>query len=400
MLCSFGAHAQVADSHWVRTWGAPMQAPEDFDDYPGVGQAFRDVTLRQVAVATLAGRRLRVWFSNEFGTRPLVIGAAHVAHALTGSAILPDTDRKLSFGGRAGIVVQPGAAVVSDIVDLDTAAGTALSISLYLPRSTEGSPNTVHEEPWRGGYLSPSGNYVGGASLPVAADLHSYFFLSGIDVEAPSSATAIVALGDSITDGTGSTTGAGRSWPEQLAKLLAKTNAGRYAVLNMGIGGNRLLNARTGPAALVRADRDVFAVPGVRILFILEGINDIGGAEWFSRPEEEVSAEDLEVAFRQLVDRAHEHGIWVIGATVTPSGGCTDPGYDSPASEAKRQAVNAWIRNSRTFDAVVDFDRVVLDPAKPSRMRPEFDSGDHLHPNDAGYAAMAGSIDPALLARR
>jgi lysophospholipase L1-like esterase len=394
------AAVDVPETHWVRSWAAPMMAPEEFDDYPDLGRTFHNVTLRQVLGTSISGRDLRVWFSNEFGTRPLVIGAAHVAHAESGPAITPGTDRELLFSGKPGITVPPGAAAVSDAVKLDTAFGDSMAVSVFFPRFTVGSPSSVHEEQWRRAYASTPGNFTGSAVLPVDAQLHSTFYVTGLDVEAPAAAAAIVALGDSITDGTGSTPGAGRTWPEQLARRLEKAYPDKYSVLNLGIGGNRLLHDGTGPAALARVNRDIFALPGVRFLIVLEGINDIGGAAWFSRPEEDVSAEDLIAAFRQLIDRAHEHGIRVFGATVTPSGGCVDPGYDSPEQEAKRTAVNAWIREGHLFDATFDFDRAIRDPKAPSHMRPEFDSGDHLHPNDAGYAAMAESIDLTVFGDR
>jgi len=372
-------------------------APEQFDFYPGLARSFHDVTLRQSLIVTLPGRRLRVWLSNEFGTRPLVIGAAHIARAATGPTIEPDSDRALTFGGHPGVTIPPGAAVVSDVAELDVARGKRLSVSVHLPLSTEGSTSTVHEDALRTNYVSPSGDFTASESFPVDAELHSYYYLAGVDVEAPLSAGALVALGDSITDGYGATPGAGHTWPDELARRLASHGTVSTSVLNMGIGGNRLLHDLTGPAALARINRDLFAIPAVRFLVILEGINDIGGAELLARPEEEVSADDLTGAFRQLISRAHEHGIKVIGATLTPTGGCRYISYDSPASEAKRQAVNAWIRDSRSFDAVVDFDRAIRDPDKLSRLKPEYDSGDHLHPNDAGYGAMANAFDLSLL---
>jgi lysophospholipase L1-like esterase len=390
------ANPPAVPTHWVRSWGAAMMAPEQFDYYPGLARTFHDVTLRQRVVATLPGRRLRVWFSNQFGTRPLAIGAAHLALADSGPGIVPGTDRELRFSGRAALSVPAGVAVVSDVVELEALAGAALAVSLYLPRSTEGSPSSVHEQGWRFGQVSKPGNFVARAALPVDVQLGSYFYLSGVDVEAPASAGAIVALGDSITDGSGSTPGAGRSWPEALARRLAASDPDRLAVINMGIGGNRLLYARTGASALERIDRDLFALPGVRYLILFEGINDIGGAEWFARPEEEVTAEDLIGALRQLTDRAHQHGMRVIGATLTPSGGSPDRGYDSPSGEAKRQAVNAWIRETNALDGVIDFDKAIRDPTLPSRIKPDYDSGDHLHPGDAGYAAMAECIEAGL----
>jgi len=380
---------------WVRSWGAALMAAESFDDYPGLARVFHDVTLRQSIVTTVPGRQVRVWLSNEFGSRSLVVGRARVARSRGGPSIDVTTDRELRFGGRTSVSIPAGVALVSDPVELETTPGSVLSISLYLPQSTEGSLATVHEEGWRTGFVSSAGDSAAAASLPVDAELHSYFFLRGVDVDA-ADAVAVVAMGDSITDGTGSTSGADRTWPNDLARRLDGVRPGRFAMINLGIGGNRVLHPLTGPSALQRADRDLFAVPGVRFVIIFEGINDIGDAEWLARPEEDISAEDLTGALRQLIDRAHEHGMVVLGGTLTPTGGCQDRGFNSPISEAKRIAVNMWIRNGRAFDAVLDFDRAIRDPADPSRMKPGYDSGDHLHPNDAGYQAMADAIDVSV----
>ena len=384
--------------HWVRTWGAAIIAAESFDDYPGLARVYRDVTLRQVVVTTVRGRHLRVWLSNEYGSRPLLIGRAHIARSRGGPSIDPAADRQLTFSGRSSVSIPVGVALVSDPVDLETTAGTALSISVYLPGSTEGNVATVHEEGWRTGYVSSEGNYAAAAALPVDAELHSYFFLSGVDVDA-ADAAAIVALGDSITDGTGSTAGMDLAWPNDLARRLNAVLPGRFAVINMGIGSNRVLHPFTGPSTLQRVDRDVFAVPGAGFLIVFEGINDIGDAEWLARPEEDISADDLIAAYRQLIDRAHEHGLVVLGGTLTPSGGSDYQGFNSPIAEAKRVAVNKWIREGGAFDAVLDFDLAIRDPADPTRLKPGYDSGDHLHPNDAGYRAMVDAIDLSVFQR-
>ena len=385
-------------ARWVRSWGAAIMAAESFDDYPGLARVYRDVTLRQLVVTTVAGRHLRVLLSNEYGSRPLVIGRAHVARSGGGPSIDAGSDRELHFSGRTSVSIPVGVALVSDPVDLETMPGTILSISVYLPGSTEGTVATVHEEGWRTGYVSSTGDHVAAAAFPVEAELHSYFYLSAIDVDA-TGAAAIVALGDSITDGTGSTAGADRAWPNDLARRLNAALPGRFAVINMGIGSNRMLHSPTGPSTLQRVDRDVFAVPGARFVIVFEGINDIGDAEWLARPEEDVSADDLIDAYRQIIDRAHEHGMVVLGGTLTPSGGSQYQGFNSPISEAKRVAVNAWIRNGGAFDAVLDFDRTIRDPADPTRLRPAYDSGDHLHPNDAGYQAMVDAIDLSVFQR-
>jgi lysophospholipase L1-like esterase len=386
--------ARTSSEPWVRAWGAAVMAPEEFDYYPDLGRTFRDVTLRQVVVVTLSGRSLRVLISNEYGTQSLLLTQAHVARVATGAQIDGASDRPMLFEGKHSISVPAGAAVFSDPIDLSISAGTPLAVSLYLPHSTEGSPSTVHEEGWRTGYVSKTGDFTGSVVFPVAAQLRSYFYLAAVDVRAGGVAGAIVALGDSITDGTGSTPGAGRTWPDNLARRLARARPGELSVINMAIGGNRLLHPLTGPSGLARSDRDVFAIPGARFLLVLEGINDIAG--WPEHPEEDVSAEDVIGALRQLVIRAHAHGLRAIGGTITPTHGCTDCGGSK--GEASRQVVNAWIRKGGEFDAVVDFDRAVRDPMDPERLLAAFDCGDHLHLTDAGYAAMANAIDLSLFA--
>jgi lysophospholipase L1-like esterase len=386
------AHSEVVPSqveHWVRSWAAALMAPEELDYYPGLARTFHDVTIRQVIVTRLGGETVRVSISNEYGTRPLVIGRAHIARASSGARIDLTTDRELTFSGEHSVSVPAGAALTSDVVALKVLAGNTLAISLYLPQSTEGSTSTVHEEGWRTGYVSPTGDFTSQASFPVAAELGSYFYLAALDVSAPPAAAAIIALGDSITDGTGATHGADRTWPDNLAKRLNAAGVRNVSIINMGIGGNRLLHAAIGPSALARINRDVFAVPGARYLIVLEGINDIAG--WPGHPEEDVTAADIEAALRETIHRAHLRGLRVLGGTITPTLGCPDCG--GPAGEMTRQAVNTWIRESGSFDGVCDFDRAIRDPLEPRRLRPEFDSGDHLHPSDAGYHAMAEVID-------
>jgi lysophospholipase L1-like esterase len=394
MLLAVGGdvHAAAAPNlgdQWLRSWGAAVMAPEEFDYYPGLSRTFQDATIRQVIVTTLGGAALRVGISNEFGTKPLVIGRARVARARTGPRVDPASDRELTFSGARSVIVPAGATLVSDAVDLKTQAGETLAVSLYLPESTAGSTATVHEEGWRTGYLSPTGDFTSRPEFPVEARLVSYFYLAAVDVNVQPGAAAIVVLGDSITDGTGATPRAGRAWPDDLARRLRTQN---LSVINMGIGGNRLLHPSTGPSALARLNRDVLTVPGLRFLIVLEGINDIAG--WPEHPEEDVSAADIEDALREVIDRAHAHGVKVFGGTITATLGCPDCG--GPAGEMTRQAVNAWIRHSGAFDAVLDFDRATSDPAERRRLRPEFDSGDHLHPSDAGYQAMADSIDLSI----
>jgi len=369
-------------------------APEEFDYYPGLERTFADVTLRQFVHTTLAGTSLRVLISNQYGSRPLRIGAASIARADHAGRLDPKTTRPLLFNAQPSISIPAGTALYSDTVQLSTAAHTLLAISVYLPDPTTGSTATVHEEGWLRGQLSQPGDFSSTAALPVAARLYSYFYVAAVDVIPPRAAQALVILGDSLSDGTGSTPWAQRSWPDRLAHRISAAFPGGLAVVNMAIGGNRLLHDSTGPNALSRADRDVFAVPGVHYVFVLEGINDIGG--WPGHPDEDVSAAQLCAGLHQLLTAAHARGLRAIVGTLTPTEGCMDCG--GTQGEAIRQSVNNWIRSSHEFDAVVDFDRVVRDPMHPRRLSAAFDSGDHLHLSDAGYAAMARALDLELFA--
>ena len=302
---------------------------------------------------------------------------------------MPASDRVLTFGGRASLTIPPGALVVSDPVDLDVPKFTNLAISLYLPEDT--GPPTVHPLGLHTTYIA-NGDATADATLNPSTTTTAYFWLSGIDVLAPSSASAIVAFGDSITDGFATTANKDQAWPTLLSTRLASSKStAMLGVLNLGISGNRVLRDVAGTNALARFDRDALARPGVHWMILLEGINDIT----FSAipgipPGQAVTTEDLIWGYRQIIERAHMHGIKVAGATIMPVEGVTT--Y-SENGESVRQAVNQWIRTSGAFDAIIDFDALTRDSANPKRLRSEFDSGDHVHPNDAGNQAMADAID-------
>jgi lysophospholipase L1-like esterase len=338
---------------------------------------------------SIGGRGVRVQLSNAFGNPALSIGAAHVALRHKDAAIVPASDRILTFAGRASFIIPPGALVVSDPVDLDVPKLADLAISLYLPEDT--GPPTVHPLGLHTTYIA-NGDATADATLNPSTTTTAYFWVSGVDVLAPSSASAIVAFGDSITDGFGTTANKDQAWPTLLASRLASNKStAMLSVLNLGVSGNRVLRDVAGTNALARFDRDVLARPGVHWMIVLEGINDIT----FSAipgipPGQAVTAEDLIWGYRQMIERAHMHGIKVAGATIMPVEGVatyTDNG------ESVRQAVNQWIRTSGAFDAVIDFDALTRDPSNPKRLRSEFDAGDHVHPNDAGNQAMADVIN-------
>ncbi len=325
-----------------------------------------------------------------------MLGVARVGVALPGdgragvSRIEPGTSRAVTFGGRPGVVAAAGEHVVSDPVDFRVAAGASVTVTMYLAEGLRAAGGVTAHPGSRTTSHVIAGDHVTGPRLPRAVPVDHWYLLDA--VESGCSARAAVILGDSLTDGRGSTTNGNDRWPDQLLDLMrSRGDAGGVALLNQGIGGNRVLRDGLGPAVLARLERDALAVTGVRWLVIFAGVNDIGTADATGAAQRQVAAE-LRAAYEQIAAKAHAAGIGVYGATLTPFGG-NDP-YDDPAGhrEAARQAVNAWIRAGRGFDAVLDFDRAVRDPLDQRRVRAALDSGDHLHLNPAGYRALAGAV--------
>ena len=351
-------------------------------------------TVRQIVHTSLGGKRVRVRFSNAYGANALVIGAAHVALSSGGAAIAPGSDRTLTFNGSPTITIPAGALAVSDAVAIEVPALGDLAVSLYLPENVQAT--TEHSAGLQTTYISDTGNFTAAVSV-AGTTTQSFYFLSGVEVRASDEARAIVALGDSLTDGFGSTPDTNQRWPNLLAeRLQSHSGTTRIAVLSAGIIGNRVLHDLVGTSALGRFDRDVLVQTGAKYVIVAEGNNDFGIPGLIGNPSEEVTAEQVIQGHRQIIDRARAQGLRVYGATLNPIEGITLPGFYSAALEAKRQAVNRWIRTSRAYDDVMDFDKVLRDPAHPTRILPAFDSGDHAHPNDAGYRAMADAIDLAL----
>jgi len=375
-----------AQTHWVGSWGA---APAPQGDQ---ARKFTDQTLREIVHLSLGGESIRIRLSNAFSNEYAEIGSVHAASGAL--------DRAVTFSGHNGVRIPPGAVVLSDPVSLKVPDASDLTISLYIPGTVTagGAHGIASQTSW-----IVKGDVTGAAALTDAAKLTSWVFLTGVDVAAPESAGTIVAFGDSITDGARSTSDTNHRWPDILAARLLQRNAEpRFGVVNMGIGGNRILNdgavakaPRSGINALARFDEDVLAQSGVKYLVILEGINDIGHIGPNSLPQENVTAQDMITGLKQMIARAHEAGIKVVGATLTPFDGeaQSSRGYFSPEKEKIRAAVNDWIRNGKSYDAVIDFDAAVRDPKNPNVMLKAFDSGDSLHPNDAGYEAMGKAID-------
>jgi lysophospholipase L1-like esterase len=395
------ASALAADkSHWVVTWGAsPAPQLDDEAQMRAAKLEFENQTLREIVHTSIGGNTVRVRFSNAFGKDAVEVGSAHIAVRDKGAAIVAGSDRPLTFGGRPSVTIPANALVLSDPVKLDAPAAGDLAISVFIPGKRLGAG--IHYSSQQTSYTA-SGDQTAAASIDNPATMTSWIFLTAVEVLAPGSASAVVAFGDSITDGARSTVDANHRWPDTLAaRLLARHTRNQIAVLDAGIGGNRILhdataNVRFGVNALARFDRDVLAQAGVKYLIILEGINDLGHAGSSAPASETVSAEDLIEGMKQMIERAHEHGIKVFGATLTPFEGTPFNGYFTPGKEVQRKALNEFIRNGHAFDGVIDFEKAVRDPQHPDQMLAAYDGGDHLHPGDAGYKAMGDAIDLAL----
>ena len=419
-----------AGQHWIATWAAASTARLDQpaappapaaagsaaltlppavlavapkQELPVGGQSplhFSNQTLRQIVHLTLGGSRIRVVLANTFGAVPLTIGAAAIGLRDKDASIVAASKRGLTFGGAERTAIAPGAILLSDPVDLTAPAFADLAIDIYLPDDTAAmkSPITTHPASWQTNYVSLPGNHAGAIVMPVQTTTAyrrgdglptaTWFFLARVEVLAPRQNGVIVALGDSITDGTASTIDANNRWPDHFARRLAAAGV-TTAVVNAGIGGNRVLLEGNGPAALARFDRDVLAQPGVTDVIVLEGINDIGQA----RQQPSPGAADLIAAHKQLIERAHAHGLRIFAATLTPFEGAN---YWTAEGEAKRRQLNEWIRTGKAYDGFFDFDAAVRDSDHPTKAQARFDPGDHLHLNAAGYEAMANAIDLAV----
>src|SRR5262252_71453 len=390
---AFSPTSAQAENSWVSSWTASPQAPRGV-----IPTSFSNRTIRQIVHLSVGGSKVRLRLSNEFGIRPVLIGAASIAMAGGGSNIASGSLRPLTFGGSKSVIIPPGAPALSDPVELNVAPLSDLAVSLYLPAATD--LGTVHATGLQTAYVSTAGDFTAGSEFPIADSYANRFFLAGVMVETSSPARAIVAFGDSITDGSASTVNANGRWPDVLARRLKETGAA-VAVLNQGIAGNRVLSDGAGISALARFERDVLSQPGVSHVVVFVGINDIGWPGTAIEPNGIVrTADEIIAGYKQLIERAHLRSIKVMGSPLTPFenalAGTPNQGYFTPDKEAKRLAVNNWIRTSGAFDGIIDFERVIADPAHPSAIAAAYDSGDHLHPNDAGYRTMADSIDLKL----
>ena len=395
---SLSGMAKAADQElWVGAWGfpstsatIPVPANASTATVPGGAPSappnFDNVTVRQIVRISAPATRVRIRISKEFGERPMRLGSVHVALAGPEGASLLGSDHVVTFSGASSTVVPAGAPVLSDPVEWTIPALSQLAVSVYLPEATKPPAHRLQS------YVSSIGNFTAAERMSGAQLQRTGALVSEVDIVSPAARRAVVTLGDSITEGFGSTPNAFKGWPDQLAERLAGNPGTRaWSLVDAGINSNRLLHDNPGANALARFDRDVLSVPAVGTVIVLEGINDIGYSQM--RPEEAVTADDIIAAYKQLIARAHAHCISIIGATLTPF---EDSHYFDAHGEQMRLAVNTWIRSSAAFDGVIDFDAALRDPGHPESVSSTLQRGDHLHPNDAGYSKMAAAIDLKL----
>lgn len=390
------ALATPLHAEWVASWTASPHAPLGTEG-PFAAASYDNVTISQILRISEGGDEVRIRLSNRYGTAPLAIGAARLVQIDDAGQEIAATSRMMTFGGEPGAVIPRGSPFVSDAAKVNLPDLARVKIELFLPSDT--GPCTCHLTGLDELAVSPPGNHVGKPFEPVGRAQHRAF-LSAVEVNSPDAPGTIVAFGDSITDGVGSTPGANRRWPDILAERLQAADL-EWAVANAGISGNRVLSPGMGEAALARFDEDVLSLPNVKYLIVFEGVNDIGnrfgpqrgGPQLPGLDQPEITVEQMIADYKQLVARAHAKGIKVIGSPIGPYKGAS---YWSEEGEAARQRINEWILNGGAFDGIVRFDTAFADPADPLTMRDGFHMGDFLHGSDAGLRAVAESIDLRL----
>jgi lysophospholipase L1-like esterase len=384
-------------ARWVAAWAASPQTASLRSQFVA---GFEDRTIRNIVFSSLGGRRVRVRLSNAFGSRPLAIGAASVAVQGSGARLAAGTGRTLKFDGSESVQIPPGAEVVSDPVSLNVPAMHRVAISVFVPGPT--GPPTEHGAAKQASYVAAGDHAADESASAFESETQSWYLVDDLDVLTPvRTRGTIVAIGDSITDGVGSTTGANASWPIDLARRLQARSGPTLNVVDEGIGGNRVLNDSPccGVNAVARFDRDVLARTAAKAVILLEGVNDIGfslSTGTLNAPHTAVSAAQIISGYKQIIAQAHTARLKIYGATITPFKGAR---YWSAQGEVKRDAVNRWILTGRGFDGAIDLAKALGDPHDPDRLDHRYDSGDHLHPNDAGYRAMADAVDLGALLR-
>jgi lysophospholipase L1-like esterase len=398
-----GAASAAGTQPWITTWAA-TPAPRWAEELPApfnVPEVLEGQTVRQIARTSVGGDQLRVVLSNEFGTRPVTIGNTTVALSAGGGAVEPATIKPVTFGGSATAVIPPGAPLVSDPVDLPVKPLSSVAVSFYLPKKT--GITSVHWDGAQTTYISAKGDKTKDADFKPDSTDKSRLFLSRILTTAKPGSSAIVFFGDSITDGACSTVDTNNRWPDHIAERLQAEGHPDVAVVNEAYSGDRVLTNGMGTNALSRFDMSVLSHPRVSTVVMMMGINDIGwpGKDAITPSDPEPTAEDVIAGYKQIIQRAHDHGIRFVGVTLTPFVDTFKDvptfGYYTPEKEQLREAVNAWIRANKTADGLIDFDKLLEDPNNPKHINPAFDCGDHLHPNDAGYQAMAKAVDLSVL---
>ena len=402
-LISTTAAGATPVQSWISTWAA-TPAPRWGEELPpafNVPEILTNQTVRQIVRTSVGGIQLRVVISNQFGIRPLTIGAATVALSSGSGAIDPATLRLVTFGGKPSAVIPPGAPFISDPVDLATRPLSNVAVSIYLPKKT--AVSSVHWDGVQTAYISGPGDKTRDATFTPDGTTKSRLFLSAVLSNAKPDSAAVVFFGDSITDGACSTPDTNNRWPDHIAERLQAEGHADIAVVNEAYSGNRVLMNGMGTNAVARFDMSVLSHPRISTVIMLMGINDIGwpGKDSPMPTDQEPSADDIIGGYMQIIERAHEHGLRFVAATLTPFAGSFQgtpiSGYYTPEKEAIREDVNAWIRGNKTADGLIDFDKVLADPKNPKHINPVYDCGDHLHPNDAGYQAMAQAVDLMLL---
>jgi lysophospholipase L1-like esterase len=375
--------------HWVGTWAASPATSE-------AGYGLNNHTIRMNPRVSLGGDTIRVRVSNAYGTRPLAVGAATVGLRGKGPGVVPGSLRALTFNGAADATIAAGAVLVSDSVKLNVPALADLAVSIHFPGEIALAFGITGRYARQTNYISPPGDFAGETVMPVGKITDEWFFVSGVDVVATPETGGVVCLGDSLTDANISTHDAYCRWPDQLARRLHERRGGRkMAVMNQGLGGNRILHDLRGDSGLKRFDRDVLAQPGVTHAIVMLGTNDLRNRN--AKPEEEVTGEQMIAGLHQMAVRAQAKGIKFIAATLTPFGNETFMANAwNPTRERHRMAVNAWIRETDALDGFVDFDAAIRDPAIPTQMATVYDCGDGLHPSDLGYCKLGDAIDLAL----
>jgi lysophospholipase L1-like esterase len=384
---------------WVGTWSTALHEPNTV--VFGTNAGFINQTVRQIVHTSIGGSRVRVVLSNRYGTAPLAIGAAHVALRDKEASIQTASARALTFSGKPTFTIPPGAVVYSDPVSLTIPRMSDVAVDLFLPGDTNtAAPLTMHNGAFQTSYVSEAGNHAGAAKLPTSSTTQNWFVLYRVEVAAPASVGGLVTFGDSITDGTRSTPDTNNRWPDHLVRrMLSQPTPLQLGLMNAGIAGNRVLSDaayQSGINALARFEHNVAAQPGVTHVIFMEGINDIGQA----RDNPSPSAEDVIAGHKQIIERAHAHGLKIIGATITPIEDTTFQGYYTPSNEAARQAVNQWIRTNKAYDGLIDFDALLRDSDRPTKLQLPLASSDFIHPNDAGYRTMGNAVNLDLFKSR